>query len=195
MNFSGPPSLRQNWEDRIEVIVSAGTRCVGEVCQLSVQGPPPLYCPFGLFRQGAFEHFRWYLLAQRLDGPFSVVEAEVVVGPGLGLPPVWVGLQIDLFVLDCPPEPFDEYVVAVASLPVHANSDPLLLQESGEGLTGALAPLTGVEDLRFPLPSAFFSASAQKSASKVLESRQATTHRLYQSMMATRYRDPLAMGI
>ena len=37
-------------------------------------------------------------------------------------------------------------------------------------------------------------ASTQKSASRVLESRQVTTYRLYQSMMATSYRNPMAMG-
>ena len=35
----------------------------------------------------------------------------------------------------------------------------------------------------------------QESASRVLENFQATTYRLYKSIMATRYRKPLAMGI
>ena len=38
------------------------------------------------------------------------------------------------------------------------------------------------------------SASAQKPVSRVLDYPQATTYRLCQSMMATRYRNPRAMG-
>lgn len=43
--------------------------------------------------------------------------------------------------------------------------------------------------------SASSSASTQKSAAMLLESRQARTLRLSQSMMATRYRKPRVIGM
>ena len=46
----------------------------------------------------------------------------------------------------------------------------------------------------WPCPSDSFKASTQKSASRLLDNRQATTYRLCQSVMATRQRPPRAMG-
>ena len=45
------------------------------------------------------------------------------------------------------------------------------------------------------LAMASFSASTQKSASNVFDSRQARTLRVYQSMMATKYRNPRRIGM
>lgn len=42
---------------------------------------------------------------------------------------------------------------------------------------------------------ASFSASAQKSASSVFEIRDANTLRVYQSMIATKYKNPRRMGM
>lgn len=44
------------------------------------------------------------------------------------------------------------------------------------------------------LAMASFNASTQKSASSVFEMRQASTLRVCQSMMATRFRKPLRIG-
>ena len=74
--------------------------------------------------------------------------------------------------------------------------DPGRRQCAGEGGTGELAALIGVEDLGLPQrASASSNASTQNAASIVLESRQASTARETQSMIATRYRKPRLIGI
>ena len=77
-------------------------------------------------------------------------------------------------------------VVPIPSFAVHAHPDALFQEKAGEGLTGELCPLVGVEYLRPSLTRACSKAATQKSVSRVLESFQASTYRLCQSMMATR---------
>ena len=55
--------------------------------------------------------------------------------------------------------------------------------------------LVSIENLRFPLPQRLVQDLDTEAASRVLESRQATTYRLYQSMIATRYKKPLVMAM
>ena len=61
-----------------------------------------------------------------------VVEMKVTVEASLGLSSVGVGFQVDFLILHCAPEPLHEYVIGVPPFPVHADSDPVALQESGE---------------------------------------------------------------
>lgn len=77
-----------------------------------------------------------------------VVSREVALQSCLGCADGVIGMQIDLLVLDAAPEPFHEYVVPPASFAVHADPDVVVLQQTGEFLTGELAALVGVEDLR-----------------------------------------------
>ena len=57
------------------------------------------------------------------------------------------GSEIDLLVLDRPPEPLDEDVVAPGTLAVHADGDAGLVQHAGEVVAGEPRALIGVEDL------------------------------------------------
>jgi hypothetical protein len=75
-----------------------------------------------------------------------------------------------------------------------SRADPVPLQETGEGVAGELRPLVGVEISGIPFLRASSRASTQKSDSRVLDSRLDNTYRLYQSLMATRYRKSRAMG-
>ena len=83
-------------------------------------------------------------------GILGVVEGKVVVEPGLGLLPVGVVLQVDLIARQRPPQHFHEYVFSVSPCPIHADFEPVALQEPGETLISELselASLVGVEDL------------------------------------------------
>jgi len=51
-------------------------------------------------------------------------------------------------VLDGPPEPFNEDVVLASAAAVHADSDPLVLENLGEAVAGKLCSLIRVEDFR-----------------------------------------------
>lgn len=64
--------------------------------------------------------------------PFCIVELEVPRKRLPGLSDRLVAFQVDLFVFDCPPEPFNEYIVQGAAPAVHADGDSEGLQGSGE---------------------------------------------------------------
>ena len=81
-------------------------------------------------------------------GPAPVVEGEIPSDRGMCRADGVVGSQVDLLVLDRPPQPLDEDVVAPRALAVHADGDPGLQQDAGEGVAGELRPLVSVEDLR-----------------------------------------------
>ena len=85
-------------------------------------------------------------------GPLVVVEPEVGTQFPTGLDSAGVGFQVHLFVLHRAPQPLHEDVVAVASLPIHADLHLVVLQRLGELPAGELAPLLGVEHLRPALP-------------------------------------------
>ena len=90
----------------------------------------------------------------------------------------------------------DHAVVNPTPLAIHANFDLRVRQHVDPDATGKLAALIGVEYLwRTVFASASFKASTQSSASMLLDSRQAKTLRLYQYMIATRYRKPRRIGI
>jgi len=89
---------------------------------------------------------------------------------------------------------------------VHHRSAPVALQEPAEGLAGEQAApsessgqaLVGVEDLQLSLAQCLLQGLDTKAGIQGVGPRlhrgQATTYRLYHSMMATRYRKSRAMG-
>ena len=77
-----------------------------------------------------------------------IVEMEVFGKRGTRFRDRFVGLEIDLFILDAAPEPLDEDVVPPVSLAVHADVDMVGLQDVGEGIGRELGPLVRVEYLR-----------------------------------------------
>src|SRR6187200_2294323 len=117
----------------------------------------------------------------------GVVEAEIPADRGAGLGDRGVSSEVDLLVLDRSPEPLDEDVEAPGTLAVHADGDPVPGQRTGEGLAGELAALIVLKISGRPWRAkASSSASTQNAASRVIDSRQARTRRLNQSMAAAR---------
>ena len=70
------------------------------------------------------EHLGRGLVAQRLMGPLFIMGPEM--GPQFPpcLPGVGIGFQVHLLLLHRSPQPLDEDVVGVPSLPVHADPHP-----------------------------------------------------------------------
>jgi hypothetical protein len=85
------------------------------------------------------------------------------------------------------PEPLDENVVAPGALAVHTDGDAVREQDAGERLAGELAAWSVLKISGLPyLPMASSSASMQKPASIVIDTRWESTRRVNQSTTATR---------
>ena len=113
--------------------------------------------------------------------------------PGIGHRSI--RLQIHFLVFHASPEPLDKHVVYPAPLAVHADPDTLGVKHIRKRIRGKLTTLVGVDPVGHrdgeisgepKDASASSSASKQNETSRVLESRQASTRRLAQSMIATR---------
>ena len=118
--------------------------------------------------------------------PLPVVQVQVSVNSSPGFTTIAISFQIYLLVFDAPPQTLYKDIVQISTLAIHSDLDPPLQQQATEGFTCELATLVGVEDLRLSFAQGFFSASIQKPTSRVLESLQASTYRLCQSITATR---------
>ena len=54
----------------------------------------------------------------------TIIEIEISPDAGFGLADAGVGMQINVFVFDRAPQPFDEHVVTPAATAVHADRHP-----------------------------------------------------------------------
>ncbi len=84
--------------------------------------------------------------------PAGVVEVDVAADAFAGGAHGFVGMEVDLLVLDRAPHPFDEHVVAPAALAVHRDADAVAMEQPSELAARKLTALIGVEDLRFAVP-------------------------------------------
>jgi hypothetical protein len=83
---------------------------------------------------------------------FLIIKAKPGADTGLGLSDAGIGVEIDLLVFEAAPQSLDEDVVHEAALAIHADRDPVTLQDAGEIVAGELAALIGVEDLGPAVP-------------------------------------------
>jgi hypothetical protein len=132
---------------------------------------------------------------------FGIVEAQILSDAGAGFGNVTVGVQVDLLIFYRSPQALDEDIVPPGAFAVHGDGDGCVLQHLDKVDGRELAALVhcpagyceaisreGVLKISgFPCRvSASFTASMQKSVSRVMESRQDRTLRLYQSTTAAR---------
>jgi len=117
--------------------------------------------------------------------PVLIIELNPISNTLLGLCNGVVGLEIDFLVFQAAPEPFNKHIIHPAALAVHADSNALVLEDIGKAFTGELAALVTVEDIR----------RAMAIDGLPLDKRQLSTFLEHQSMIATKYRKPLRIGI
>jgi hypothetical protein len=117
----------------------------------------------------------------------EIVEGHPETDAGPGLAAVGVGHQMHFFVLDRAPQAFDEDVVHETAASVHRNRDSGSFELAGEGGAGELRALVGVENLRLSVAlQGLLQRVEAETRIIVFDSRQASTARLAQSMIATR---------
>jgi len=86
-------------------------------------------------------------IIQALVRPAIVVEIKVPAQSINCLPAIPVLIEINLLVLDCPPEPLREDIVKNHAPTIHADSHLGLLQNRGKIPAGKLTALVSVENL------------------------------------------------
>jgi hypothetical protein len=63
-----------------------------------------------------------------IEGPFLVVELEIIIDPSSGFCHTVVGFEIHLFILQGTPHPFDEDIVDPSTLAIHADLDACMFE-------------------------------------------------------------------
>ena len=118
----------------------------------------------------------------------EVVGMDVLPDRSSGLLDVVPFCQVGFLILERAEPPLDLDVVSPAALAVHTLTYLVSLQKILVALAGELAALIRIRISGFATRKAFLHASIQEVASSVSSRSQPTIQRLYQSMIAVRYR-------
>ena len=94
----------------------------------------------------------WYAIFQALVGSLVIVEEKIRLQslPQIGHRLVFP--EVDFFIFDTAPQPFDEDIVETPTAAIHADADIGILQATGESQRRELRSLIGIEDLRSAHP-------------------------------------------
>ena len=129
-------------------------------------------------------------------GTLRIIEVEIATEAVSGISAILICFQIHFFVLNRPPKSFDEQVIIITPLPIHADSDSMFFQETGEGLAGELSALIGVKDIRSAFPQRLFQRlDAEVGVQGIGEAPGEHVTAVPVDDSHQRYRNPLAMGI
>ena len=90
-------------------------------------------------------------------GPLGIVELNVLLYSPIQVQSCLIGVQVDVLILDAPPEPLNVYVVCGSSPAIHTDPELGLCGVASdkrlyEDVAGELASLVGVEDPRPAVP-------------------------------------------
>lgn len=77
--------------------------------------------------------------------PLAVIESEVTLQSLLEFLHGLIILEIDILILEAPPEPLYEDIVERSIAPVHADSDTVFFKDADEGFRCKLTALVSVE--------------------------------------------------
>ncbi len=84
---------------------------------------------------------------KRATRPDLIAEGHVARHPLVGIADGLVGMKIDLFVFEAPPQPFHEHIILSPSpRPIHIDLNLVVFQKFSEFLARELAALIGVAD-------------------------------------------------
>jgi hypothetical protein len=112
-----------------------------------------------------------------MRAPF-VVKGDPLSESARGLAAVGVALEVDVLVLQRPPQPLDEHVVHPAAAAVHRDRTPAAASASVKAAEVNCDPWSVLKISGFPnLASASSSAARQNETSIVFDSRHASTAR------------------
>src|SRR5271163_2837546 len=146
---------RQSVDYRLDLTSTALARLTKPVAH-DVEHRASANCCHGAHPQALLQELARGAVTERLVQALVVVEFEVGGDPLARLRHILVGFEIDLFVLEAAPQPFNEDVVGKATAAVHADRHPVAAQHAGEAVVGELAALVGVEDLGPSLAQSVF---------------------------------------
>ena len=121
------------------------------------------------------ENLGRHAISQALMGSFVVIEEKIDLQTPLQCRDRGVFPEIDFFIFDTAPQPFDEDIVETPTLAIHADPDVGVLQATGESQRRELRSLVGLKISGVLTCSAWCNACRQKSGSSVLDSCQDTT--------------------
>jgi len=87
--------------------------------------------------------------------PLCVVKEKISPQTLLGFTDRPILMKIDLFILDCPPQPLDKNIIIHPAATIHADLYLTVLKKTCKFLAAKLHSLVGVENLRPGSPEGF----------------------------------------